>query len=160
GTSPTFTSSLSVTGVAPNGDSLTFDDSQGAVTQGFLNPTSISGLGEDTTKVSFQFSGIHNLTLKLGNASSQQFTVNGTFADPTGSVAINTGPGNNNLVTLLGSSTPLTVTGGGGTGNDLVFDDSAGTSAINATLADAAGGTLVSGFGPIGNVTFSGFAES
>ena len=162
GTSPTFNSPITVTGTAGDGDALIFDDSQGgAVAQGSLDPTSLSNVGEKLG-VSFHFTGMHLLTVDLPNAGGQQFTVYGTFTDPTGNVAVNTGSGNNNTITLLNSAAPATVMGGGGTGNKLIFDNSAGTTAINATLADvpgAPGSTSVTGFGPITPAVFSGIQE-
>ena len=53
----------------------------------------------------------------------------------------------------------MTVTGSGGTGNELILDDSTDTTATDATLADTTTATKVTGFGPIGPVTFSGLLE-
>ena len=73
GATPAFSSPVTVTGTAGNGDGLIFDDSQGGLTsgQGDLNPTSISNVGENSAKVSYQFTGIHLLTVDLPNSSSQ-----------------------------------------------------------------------------------------
>ena len=169
--SATFLNSITVNGTAGAGTALSFDDSQGAtVTAGILDPTSVRGLGEDQTNVHFQFTGIHNLTLNLGNTGGQQFTVDDTLADTTGNVTINAGSGYSNLVTVYQTTAPLVVTGtfaGTGTKTDVVFVDCTGTSAIaNALLADAPGSgspattARLTGFGPITDVTFSGFGEA
>src|SRR5262249_61703589 len=71
-------------------------------------------------------------------------------------------PGNNTAVTVLRSTAPLVITGGGGTGNKLVVDDSIGTGAINAALGDVidtgstASQTYLNGFGPVGSGVSSG----
>src|SRR5262249_14058643 len=110
--------------------------------------------------VSFQFTGIHNLTLDLGDSSSQQFTVNNTFTDSTGKVTIDLGSGASNMVTVLRTGAPLVVTGTGSS-NLLVVDNSTATSATTSvppTDIDTPTSRLA-GFGPVADLTFSGIAE-
>ncbi len=162
--STTFNKPIVVTGTANAGDALIFDDSQNSsAILGGMNANSVSNIGEDPTKVTFQFTGIHLLTVNLGTGDDQ-FAVNSTFTDATGIVTIN-GGGGNDTVTVLASATPLAIDGGTGTTNKVVFDDSTGIAPITAAaLGDAlVGGVLESsltGFGPVGTVIFTNFQQA
>jgi hypothetical protein len=151
-----FTSPLTLISSSTS-NSVRFDNSSGSTAPGSLHVDTIKGLGESVDV--FKFTGFGELTVDVG---AGDFFVENTISGP---VTINAPAAN---ITLRKSAASLlTIYTGGPTStavrNTIVFDNSMGTAAIHATLEDddaLAGNTKVTGFGPIGPVTFRGFAQA
>ena len=131
------------------------------MSDGQLNPTSVAGLGEDTSNTAFLFTGINDLSLLLGHASGMRFTVNGTFTDAAGNGRDQHGHRRQQHGHCGAIKHP--------TGPyrrrrwfHRIFDSTLIECDPPSRSGDVTGTTnaRLTGFGPIGDVTFGGFAEA
>ena len=129
-----------------------------------LDTNTLLGLGETQPQPgvpSLMFTGVTGMTVSLGSGGGQ-FTVNNTFtASSPNAFTLNTGTGDEN-VTVFAASVPLVLHGGSGQ-NEVHFDGSELTTAIlGAVLGQGptAAQAHLTGFGPIGDVLFDGFAQA
>ena len=153
-----FSRLLTVTATAGSGTSLRIDNGEGLNPAATLTADTAAGLGGAGV---VRFTGVDALTVDAGNGT---LTVLGTI---TGPVAVNTGfrPEDplapDNTVRVVGSAASRLAIRSTGAADAVVFDASARTAPLSATLADGAAGTTeLTGFGAVGPVTFAGFARA